>query len=206
MTLHRILSELKTLDKRIESGILEMDPVAVMKGSKLVTTYKTESEFVENAKSSVQSVEDLIKRKIKLRSALLKANCTVKVTIAEKEYTIYEAIEMKNIMDLKKKELGRLVSALRDANSNYNRYIEKNESDLEKQISFFAQSNKEEAKPEIVKQLTEQMNNLNKIKILDPIGIESKIKELSEEINEFNTEVDAVLSEINSITTIELDD
>ena len=63
MTLHRILSELKTLDKRIESGILEMDPVAVMKGSKLVTTYKTESEFVENAKSSVQSVEDLIKRK-----------------------------------------------------------------------------------------------------------------------------------------------
>ena len=50
------------------------------------------------------------------------------------------------------------------------------------------------------------MNNLNKIKILDPIGIESKIKELSEEINAFNTEVDAVLSEINSITTIELDD
>lgn len=38
MTLHKILSELKTLDKRIEKAIKELDPVTVMRGSKLVSS------------------------------------------------------------------------------------------------------------------------------------------------------------------------
>lgn len=206
MTLHKILSELKTLDKRIEKAIMSMDPISVMRGSKIVNSTLTEDEFTKEAISSVDSVEGLINRKFILRSALLNANCSVKVTISGKEYTIYQAIEMKEIMNFKKKELDKLSYSLREANNLHQRIVDRNDSDLEKQIQFFCQSAKEDAKPDIVAKLTEQMNTLNGVKLLDPINISEKIKSLSDGIENFMIEVDSALSEINSITTVEVED
>lgn len=206
MTLHKILSELKTLDKRIEKGISELDLISIMRGSKIVNSPITEDEFKIKSISSLQSVEDLIKRKFNLRSALLNANCSIKLSIAGNEYTIYQAIEMKEIMNLKKKELNKLSDLSRNANILYQRIVDRNDKDLEQQIQFFCQSAKDDAKPDIVKQLTEQMNQLNGVTLLDPTNISDKIKSLEEEIDNFTMEVDAALSEINSITSIEVED
>lgn len=45
----------------------------------------------------------------------------------------------------------------------------------------------------------------NKLVIYDPISIKDKIEKLEKEIDEFLMEVDFVLSESNSRTTIEID-
>ena len=206
MTLHKILSELKTLDKRIEKAIKELDPVTVMRGSKLVSSSLSEEEFKTKALGQYQSVNDLINRKFILRSALLNANCNIKVKVLGNEYSIYQAIEMKEIIRIKKIELSKLQESLRTANILYQRTVDRNDKDLEQQIQFFCQSSKEESKPEIVKQLTEQMNQLNGVKLLDPIDIQKEIDSLDKMTDEFDSEIDAALSEINSITTVDIED
>ena len=53
-------------------------------------------------KSSFDSVESLIARETLLKSAVLLSNAVTKVTIANKEMTVAEAIHMKTVAEHKK--------------------------------------------------------------------------------------------------------
>ena len=54
-------------------------------------------------KSSYDKATDLIKRREAIKRAVVLSNAVTKVTVADKEYTVAEAIEMKNHgMDFKK--------------------------------------------------------------------------------------------------------
>jgi hypothetical protein len=44
----------------------------------------------------------------------------------------------------------------------------------------------------------------NEFHLFDPLSVDSKIEALEKEIGDFEAEVDAVLSEINAITIIEI--
>ena len=140
ITIHRILSELKTIDDRINKEISSFKPLTVKRGNNsLVSTGGRlpipEEEFVNNAKSTYQSIEDLINRKFKLKSALTKANVNTKVTIDGKEYTIIEAIEMKSIMDLKKSLLYRMTLEINQSNKTYESTSAQVDSDFERMLS-----------------------------------------------------------------------
>ena len=92
MSLHRALSELKTLDKRIHKQIDDSKFVGVKHKNKKVNLFQDEKEFIREAKADYQSIIDLITRKQKIKKAIVEANANTKVTVAGKEMTIADAI------------------------------------------------------------------------------------------------------------------
>ena len=95
MSIHQALVELKTLDKRIESAIQEGDWVVANKHSNGKISGIDLKDFVENVKSRHQKVTSLIARTEAIKRAVVNSNAVTKVTIAGKEYTVAEAIDMK---------------------------------------------------------------------------------------------------------------
>lgn len=211
ITIHRVLSELKTIDDRINKEISSFKPLTVKRGNNsLVSTGGRlpilESEFVNNAKSTYQSIEDLIDRKFKLKSALTKANVNTKVTIDGKEYTIIEAIEMKSIMDLKKSLLYKMTSEINQSNKIYESTSAQVDSDFERMLS--TQVANITNKSDIQKVRDEYMETFykqNEVKMVDPLKCNDLANSLQKDIDKFLMEIDSALSEINATTLIEVE-
>ena len=127
MTIHRALAELKLIDSRIEKGIKTIIPTGTMQKGKLVSGLYTKEDFEENAKSKYQSVIDLIERKGKIKSAIVKANSTTTVNIGGVEMTIADTINFKMSIGLKKQLILDLVSKHNKAKEN----VEKNNAIVE---------------------------------------------------------------------------
>ena len=96
MSIHQALVELKTLDKRIESAIREGEWVVANKHSNGKIGGVDLKDFVEDVKARHQKVTSLIARAEAIKRAVVNSNAVTNVTIAGKEYTVAEAIEMKN--------------------------------------------------------------------------------------------------------------
>lgn len=211
LTLHRILSELKTIDDRIKKATDDLMHRAVKRGNQLIINGRksnmSETEFTEEAKATYQSVTDLIKRKFVLKSALLKANATTKVTIAGVEYTIIEAIEMKSLMDKKANLLQRMKRVNNSVDLTFNDTVEQANTDFERLLS--AQITGLTNKSDIAKVREDYkviFDKANTVTIVDPIESSEIIKSLEKEIEDFKVNVDSALSEINATTTIEIED
>lgn len=212
ITIHRLLSELKVLDDRIEKTITSISPLILKRTSGLLINSMgkspvSETEFVDNANSGYQSATDLIKRKFKLRTALMRANGETKVNIGGVEYTIAEAIEMKSVINLKKSLLNHLKKQKSSLTDTFNRTVNKLEEDYERQLNSQISSltNKSD-----ISRVREEFRNafyaINDVKLLDPLDISKKIEELENEITQFELEVDSALSEINAVTLVEIED
>jgi hypothetical protein len=210
LTLHRILSELKTIDDRIKKATDDLMHRAVKRGNQLIINGRksnmSETEFTEEAKATYQSVTDLIKRKFVLKSALLKANATTKVTIAGVEYTIIEAIEMKSLMDKKASLLQRMKRVNNSVDLTFNDTVEQANTDFERLLS--AQITGLTNKSDIAKVREDYkviFDKANTVTIVDPIESSEIIKSLEKEIEDFKVNVDSALSEINATTAIEIE-
>lgn len=204
MSIHRALAELKLIDNRISKGIEQMVPVGSVQGDRLVNGVYTEKDFVSKAKSDLQSVQDLIKRKIEIKSAIVKANGSTKVKIGGKKMTIADAISFKNIIELKKSLVSRVVSVNTSAIAN----TERNNSTAETNALGLAKAalGKDNIKlgDDDVNNVTESYLKTNTFTLVDPLKSADLAKELQNEIDEFEAEVDATLSEINAITIINI--
>ena len=97
MNIHQALVELKALEKRIEAAIKEGEWVTANKHSNGKIGGIDLREYMENIKSRHQKVTSLIARTEAIKRAVVNSNAVTKVTIAGKEYTVAEAIEMKEI-------------------------------------------------------------------------------------------------------------
>lgn len=96
MTIHKALCELKTLDARITKSIGETEYVFANKHSNDKVNGMTVAAYCDEIKSGYQRVTDLIKRRDAIKRAVVLSNAVTKVTVGGKEYTVAEAIEMKN--------------------------------------------------------------------------------------------------------------
>ena len=201
MSLHRVLSELKTLDKRIDDSLMKLDVIAIKKGKEFLTPHN-EEDFSNTAKSDMESVEALINRRFELKRALILANSSTFVEINGNKMTIAEAIDYKNVIDYKRKEYRRLKSLFSAANSKFETVNSENE-DLLKKLLISSTSN-DKQNTEAIRTLTETFNKSNKVSFVDPINIQAKMKSLENEINEFDTQIDSLLSEANAITQVEV--
>ena len=64
--------------------------------------------------------------------------------------------------------------------------------------------NKVRPDDEDVKKITEPFISRHELQLVDPLNAEKKARALKEEVEEFESEVDACLSEINAVTFIEV--
>jgi regulator of sirC expression with transglutaminase-like and TPR domain len=204
MTIHRALSELKLIDSKIEKQISEIIPTGIYQKGKLINGFLQDDGFKENAQSKYQSVNDLISRKIAIKSAIVQANGVTMVKVGEKVMSIADAINFKAAVKFKKQLAARLKqmhnAAVGEMNKN-NAIVDQNVQNL-LAAALGKDSVKTDAKD--VDSIRVPYMDANEFHLFDPLDAEKKVEEIEKEVGDFEMEVDAALSEINALTFIEV--
>lgn len=204
MTIHRALSELKLIDSRILKAINVIEPTGLMQKESLVNGFYEKKVFDDAAKSRLQSITDLINRKVVIKSAIVDVNGKTKVVIAGNEMTISDAITFKTVIELKQ----NLIDTLTRKHNNAKVEGEKNNKKIDEHALKLAEAALQKDNVKIndgdAVAITEPFIKKNKFNLVDPLNVEDLVEKLQSEVDEFEAEVDAVLSEINAITFIQI--
>lgn len=206
MTIHEALAELKTLDCRIEKETRKIKFCAANRADCERIEGVAVIDFIKGNKSLLQSVQDLICRRIALKRAVAKSNATTQIEIAGETMSVTEAIEYKNHgIELKR-------TLLVEASSQYERVLQMiaRENDrlpdkFEQHLSIMTSGGKDAISTEKYTKLREEYIKNNEYKLVDCVGVKNLIDSLSNEIDAFATKVDAALSKSNAITEITIE-
>lgn len=206
ISITRALNELELLDSRINRAIRESQFSTYRKNTAttVLNGRKTVEQFNEEAKSSLQSIKDLIARRKLIKELIVASNAVTKVTVGEVEMTVASAIERKTSIGYEKDLLSRLVSSLANANSQVERDNDRVESQI--QDMNMAYISKDKAVSDAMLKMNEEYREQNKSVIVDPLNLELLINTMRKDIEDFENNVDFALSEINSITKIVIPD
>ena len=196
LTITEALAKTKLVDKKINKKIQTGKFVGRQKGDKILDGFEPNV-----AKEDLQSIEDLIANRFKLKNAIHESNQKTKLTIAGKEYTVSEAIEFKEVILYKTNLLSKLKYQLESIRDDINFENEKVQARLDEQISKLFEKPSSTREVEI---FSKSFLKANEHSLVDPIEIDKKIKEYEEEIDNFLNEVDFRLSTSNSLTFIEI--
>ena len=198
LSITRALVELKTLDARIHKTI--QNEWTIMK-TKHKNAHVQEDEFRKDALSSYQSVMDLIHRRNRIKTAIAVSNANTMVTIGKREMSVAQAIDYKNVIEYKKKLLEELRRQRNDVVCDYENYKERLSRRIEENVKIICGR---DAKPDanVITSVTDTLTKSDPVEIFDPLSIDKLIKELDDEILEFTSNIDFVLSESNALTTI----
>lgn len=211
MTIHKALAELKTMDDRINKAITGVNYVVAVKHSAEKINGVTVADFKENIKSGYQKVKSLMARRDAMKRAVVLSNANTKVNVNGTEYTVAEAIEMKNHgMEYKKVLRHRMVTdwnmARVELDRNSGDAIEKRaEQYVLSVIAAQPKDSKMSVDSEAMKALRKDYITNNTYDLVNPLDITKVMEELMQEIDEFETEVDAALSVSNAVTVIEFE-
>jgi hypothetical protein len=211
MTVHKALAELKTMDARIEKAIRDTTYVLAVKHSAEKINGMTIVNFKEKMKSGYQKATDLIARRDAMKRAVVLSNATTKVNIGDNEYTVAEAIEMKNHgMEFRSTLLRQMNSAYVTAQNelarNSGETLEKKaEQYVLAVIAAQPKDSKMSVDSEAMKALRKTYIENNTYDLVDPMDIAKVMETLDAEINEFSAEIDAALSVSNALTVIEFE-
>ena len=96
MTVHEALSEIKVISKRITGTLMEMKVVTANRKNASKINGTEPDKYIAQAKADFQSVMDLYKRLTAMKSAIATYNAKQKITVGNREYTIAEALYMKD--------------------------------------------------------------------------------------------------------------
>lgn len=206
MNVHRALAELKTLDSRIQKAARSATYCFANKHSNGKKDGITIDDYKNRMKSEFDSINTLINRRNALKRAVAFSNSVTKVTIDGVEYTVAEAIEMKNhgmdnyrvLLTAITANLAAAKNIIQDQNGEY---LEKKANDYI--IGFFG--GKDKADSETATSMRKAYIEENTYDFIDPMNIEDFKKKLEDKIASFEAEVDAALSVSNAITNIEFE-
>jgi len=200
ITITRALNELKLLDKKIMDVTGNSTFVTHRKSNNLhiVATNENEVLFDQRVKSNLQSYTDLLARYIKLKNAINESNVKTLVTINGLESTVSEAISRKTSIMYDKE----LLSTLRVQLNREKISIESENNRVQMKYEAFISEGKQTTNND--KSMISDYVKNNQMKLVDPLKLQDFIIELANKIDEFESTVDFVLSESNSVTFIEI--
>ena len=211
MNVHKALSELKINDQRIFDEIATATFVRANKHSNEKIAGIPIADYKERMKASHQKITALINRGNAMKRAVVLSNAITKVEIIGRQYTVAEAIDMKNHgLD----NLKRLLSAMQQQYRNAQNELEKYSGDqLERKAESYILSvinaqpkdGKMSADSDEMKNLRKAYIENNTFDLVDPLDVLKKIEELQDFIAKFESEVDAALSVSNALTIIEFE-
>lgn len=204
ISIHRALAELKLLDKRINKELNSGFEVSTLKpiGQSVTIDGRSVDYFIKKADSKIQSVLDLIARRDEIKRKVVLSNATTKVFIGGKEYTVAEAIEQKSFLANKRFLVQSLKENLAINKASLERKQAQVETNLEKQLEALNTGNGKDNND--LKGFIDTFRNKNGYELVTATNLVDYIEKLDNETEAFISEVDAVLSESNAITTIEI--
>jgi len=203
LSIHRALTELKMLNHRIEAATNDVSTVLANRKSNSKINGVEIQEYEKQMQSSYDKVVGLIDYRNRIKSLVVESNAKTKVTVGKEEMTVAEAIERKQSIQFEKKLLEVMQQQYRSA---INMIAKENDALPAKLETYLINilGNKDKQSPEEVKLHTETFMKRNEYELIDPMNVKKKIEALNSRIEEFESEVDAVLSESNATTFIEV--
>lgn len=207
MTIHKALSELKTLDARINTAASACEFVIANKHSNDKIHGIPVADYIKDTKEKYQSVRTLINRRNAIKRAVTRSNATTMVTIGGKEYTVAEAIDMKakgteyllGLADLMERHYA---SAKTKADFSNGDALDNRCDEYIK--SLYGTSDLKNMSDEIRK-VRETFVAAQTVEIIDPINAAAESRKLRDEADAFLSDVDSALSVSNALTTIEVE-
>ncbi|WP_369355352.1 hypothetical protein [Lysinibacillus capsici] len=203
LSIHRALTELKMLTLRIEAATNEVSAAVANRKSNRKINGVDIPEYEKQMQASYDKVVGLISYRNKIKALVVQSNANTKVLVGKEEMTVAEAIERKQSIQYEKNLLEVIQHQHRLA---INTVAKENDALPAKLETYLINilGNKDKQSPEEVKLHTETFMKRNEFEIIDPLNIKQQIEKLSNRIEEFESEVDAVLSESNATTFIEV--
>lgn len=199
MSITQGLAELKLLDKRLQHHLKSIRWADVSMQGNSVDAQKLKCR----AEAEYQSYMDLVKRRDSIKRAIVLANASTKVKVGEWEGTIAEAIEHKRSIEYKNTLLEAMKKHLQEVRTQYETAKGQMDGRLERLLQ--SELGKDvKTNPDTLKALTTTFRENNKVDLVDPLELATKIASLEEEITSFETNVDWVLSEANGKTSIQV--
>lgn len=203
MTIHRALAELKTLDKRITDKISVFDPVGGIRKDGKVNDFHDKSDFEKRAAADLESINDLLKRKDRIKSAIVLSNATTEVKVGGNVMKVSDAISKKQTIEMQKILITRMKTRLKHFTAEIRKANDEAESVSVKLAEAALGRSGVDLKEQEVKNIIEPYMEKHRFDLLDPLKITDVIEKKTDEVSIFETEVDAVLSESNALTIIE---
>ena len=207
MTVHRALAELKTLDARISKTISEGAYCAANKHSNDKIAGVPIDEYIKIMQGGYDKAVDLISRRKAIKRAVVLSNAATRVSIAGIDYTVAEAIEMKNYgVDFD----NRLMNTMR---SHYDaaqiRINQENGKELEERAEQYVTAiygqKDGRANTADIEKVKNDFLIANQYELVDPLHVLDKIEDLEKKINDFMADVDSALSVSNALTEITIE-
>jgi hypothetical protein len=212
ITLTEGLAELKLLNKKIEKKLNELNHSSLIDYSIGNSTSKNleisgldVDTFTKEAQSALDSLNQLIRNKNTLKSTIARTNAVTEVTISGKTYTIVEAIERKNTLETEKTLLTILNNQYSSTNDKVQYQNRRAEEEADRIIESKVSNENKNSSPDDIKKLRDFIISDKKAKLVDPLKLKEKIEKLSENIDEFERNVDVALSIVNAKTYIEIE-
>lgn len=207
MTVHKALCELKTLDSRISAKIAAMTFSFPNKHSNDKYSGVPVKECCDEIKSEYRSICDLVSRRDAIKRAVVRSNAETGVVCDGREYTVAEAIDMKNnTIPLIQKLLEKID---RDYATAKNKAAEYNDNAVEDRAdeyikALYGNTDMKSASEE-VKKARADFVAAQSYDVVDPIGSVAEMEKLRNRIDGFMTEIDSSLSVSNAITMIAIE-
>lgn len=203
MSIHKLLAELKTLDDRILKTI--KDGVFCVANEHMNTKIagKPIDEYEKTMLSAYNRSVDLIRRRKALRKALMLSNVSTHVQIAGTDYTVAEAIEMRN-HGIEMEQV--LLNTMTSQYAAVCKRVEKENADVMEEaeqhvLALFTNKEGKVAADDIAK-IKQTYIEAHHYDMINPLKVDEKIQAMSDEIEAFMSEVDAALSTSNALTMV----
>lgn len=217
MNIRTALKERKLLDKKIEQLSFEAVIVKPYRADNPFIGMKTPDEFSEVIKSEFQSLQDMIKRREAINKAILDINAKTmidvpafvsfcKINEGETEtISLAAAIARKNYY---KNEMANYINRINDRIGSITREISNMQDSARKEIEKTirmrfdgVQNISQSVYDEFVKQQEEKYE----VKILNPLNIDSIMRDAVDKLNDYINNIDNKLSEKTETTYFDVE-
>lgn len=207
ITVHKALAELKLLDDRINEAIVNGIYCVANKHSNDKINGVPLDEYVKIMQGRYDKAVDLIKRQAAIKKAVVLSNAITKVKISDVEYTVAEAIWMKNhgvefdklLMTHMKRHYDMAQMQIKQQNGK-----ELEERADQYVVAIYGQKEGKTNTADIEKVKADFLTT-NQYELVDPLHVLEKIDDLEKKINDFMAEVDSALSVSNALTEITIE-
>ena len=206
LTIHKALSELKILEDRIEGAMQERALCVANKHSNTKINGVAVADYEKLIQGSYDKTIDLINRYFAIKKAVTKSNAVTTITLPNGEFSVAEAIWMKQAgMEAKKNFLTQMKKAYNAAILKINKENATLDERAENHITGIFGSKENRIATDDIDKARKNFIDANQMELIDPIKINEKMTELEEEISTFEAEIDAAISVSNALTTIEIE-
>lgn len=206
MTVHMLLSEMKTIEKRIEKAVDAIIPIAAKEHASKKVNAVDVAEFTKTAQREQQRALDLIARHNAMKAALYKYNTEKEVEIAGKTMTVAQALwlmehgmdEKRKLLEHYEKAYAKVVKEVEKANGAALNQAAERAADI-------ACGSKDKADKDQYLEMVEKYKTSHQLEYVDPLNLKERINELSEEIEKFKAEADARIQTANAVTEVTIE-